>query len=176
MKKKKTDFEARFWSGTRKHSVVDLLETFFQFNSLAEVKETLSMMMQCSVQKNARITKDPAEVFHLYLSLRSLVRAARLIGKQEKKGSFTISLDPNFPKTVTGSLSEEEYRDPVRVFQNAFKTCILEEFDGFLSAMVYFSSGNSRCDEEKKIIIPYLQLSKMLDAAWLTVERATAGK
>lgn len=49
MKKKKTDFEARFWSGTRKHSVVDLLETFFQFNSLAEVKETLSMMMQCSV-------------------------------------------------------------------------------------------------------------------------------
>lgn len=176
MKKKKTDFEARFWSGTRKHSAAGLLETFFQFNSLAKAKETLSMMMQCSVQKNIRITKDPAEAFHLYLSLRSLVQACRLIRKQEKKGSFTIYSDFNFPKTITGSLSEEEYRDPVRVFQNAFKTCILEEFDGFLSAMVYFSLGNSRCDEEKKIIIPYLQFKKMLDAAWLIVERNTAGK
>lgn len=176
MKKKKTDFEARFWSGTRKHSAAGLLETFFQFNSLAEAKETLSMMMQCSVQKNVRITKDSAEVFHLYQSLRSLVRAARLIGGKAKNGKFKISSDSNFPKTMTGSLSEEEYRAPVRVFQNAFKACSLEEFDGFLSAMVYFSLENSRCDEGKRIIIPYLQLTKMLDAAWLLVERNTAGK
>ncbi len=176
MKKKKTDFEARFWSGTRKHSAAGLLETFFQFNSLAEVKETLSMITRCSVQKNVRITKDSAEVFHLYLSLRSLVRAASLIGKKAKNGKFKISSDSNLPKTMTGSLSEEEYWAPVRVFQNAFKVCSLEEFDGFLSAMVYFSLGNSRCDEGKSIIIPYLQLTKMLDAAWLIVVRNTAGK
>lgn len=176
MKKKRTDFEARFWPGTRKHSAVGLLETFFQFNSLAEVKETLSMMMQSSVQKNVRITKDPAEVFHLYQSLRSLVRAGRLIGRKAKNGKFKIPSDPNFPKTITGSLSEEEYRHPVQVFRSAFKACSLEEFDGFLSAMVYFSLGNSRCDEEKNIIIPYLQLTKMLDAAWLIVERTSAGK
>lgn len=155
---------------------MDLLETFFQFNDLAEVKETLSMMVQCSVQKNVRITKDPAEVFQLYQSLRSLVRAGRLIGGKAKKGRIKIPSDPNFPKTITGSLSEEEYRDPEWVFRSACKSCSLEEFDGFLSAMVYFSLGNLRCDEEKNILIPYLKLTKMLDAAWLIVERISAGK
>ncbi|WP_294318034.1 hypothetical protein [uncultured Chryseobacterium sp.] len=174
--KKKKDFKARFWSGTRKHSAVGLLETFFQFNSQAEVKETLSMMMQCSVQKNVRITKDPAEVFHLYQSLRSLVRACRLIGKEEKKGRFRIPSEVHFFKTMAGSLPEEEYRDPVLVFRNAFRTCSLEEFDGFLSAMVYFSLGNSGCTAEDRIIIPFLQLTKMLDAAWLIVERASMKK
>lgn len=172
MKNKKTDFEARFWSGTRKHSAVCLLETFFQFNSLAEVKETLSMMVQCSVQKNVRIGKDPSEVFHLYQSLRSLVRAGRLIGEKAKKGRFKVLSK----KTMTGSLSEEEYRDPAQVFRSAFKACSLEEFDGFLSAMVYFSLGNLRYEEENRIIIPYLQLTKMLDAAWLIAERASTGK
>lgn len=75
MKKKKTDFEARFWSGTRKHSVAGLLAAFFQFNDLAVVKESLSAMVQCSVRRKARFGECPEEVFHLYLSLRSLVRA-----------------------------------------------------------------------------------------------------
>ena len=176
MKKKKTDFEARFWSGTRKHSAVGLLEAFFQFNDRAIVKEALSIMVQYSLEKKSRIRDHPAEVFHLHQSLRSLVRAARLIGKQEKKGSFKISSDINFSKIMTGSLSEEEYRDPLGVFQKAFKDCSLEEFDGLLSAMVYFSLGNCRCDEEKRIIIPYIQLTKMLDAAWLIVERVSKEK
>ncbi|WP_294240654.1 hypothetical protein [uncultured Chryseobacterium sp.] len=174
--KKKKDFKARFWSGTRKHFAVGLLETFFQFNSQAEVKETLSMMMQCSIQKNVRITKDPAEVFHLYQALRSLLRVCRLIGKEEKKGRFRILSKARFSKTMAGSPLEEEYRDPVLVFRNAFRTCSREEFDGFLSAMVYFSLGNSRCEAENRIIIPYLQLTKMLDAAWLIVERVSMKK
>ena len=171
MKKKKTDFESRFWSGTRKHSAIGLLEVFFQFNNLAEVKEMLSTMMHSSVQKKAQIRKDPAEVFHLYLSLRSLVRAAFLISKKAKKGKFTAPSEIHFSKIMTGSLSEQEYRNPVQVFRSVFKICSLQDFDGFLSAVVYVSLGNSRCDEEKKIIIPYLQLTKILDAAWLIVER-----
>ncbi len=134
------------------------------------------MMVQCSVQKNVRIGKDPAEVFHLYQSLRSLVRAGRLIGGKAKKGRFKVPSETGFPKAMMGSLSEEEYRHPVRIFRSAFKACSLEEFDGFLSAMVYFSLGNLRCDEEKNILIPYLKLTKMLDAAWLIVERISAGK
>lgn len=176
MKKKKTDFGARFWSGTRKHSAVGLLETFFQFNDLAGVKETLSVMVQCSVQKNVRIREDPAEVFHLYQSLRSLVRAARLIGKKAKKGRFKAASETNVPKIMTGSLPAEEYRDPVRVFRNAFKACSLEEYDEFLSAVVYFSLGKSGYEEERRIIIPYIRLTKMLDAAWLIVERASTEK
>lgn len=176
MKKKKTDFESRFWSGTRKHSAVGLLEVFFQFNNPTEVKEMLSTMMHSSVQKKAQIRKDPAELFHLYLSLRSLVRASYLISKKAKKAKLKASSEINLSKTMTGSLSEQEYREPLRVFRSAFKICSLQDFDGFLSAVVYFSLGNSRCDEEKKIIIPYIQLTKMLDAAWLIVERISTGK
>ena len=171
MKKKKTDFESRFWSGSRKHSALRLLEVFFQFNNLTDVKEMLSTMMHHSVQKKSRIRKDPAELFHLYLSLRSLVRASYLISKKAKKGKFTAPSEINFSKTMTDSLSKQEYREPVRVFRSAFKICSLQDFDEFLSAVVYFSLGNSGCDEEKRIIIPYLQLTKLLDAACLIVER-----
>ncbi len=176
MKKKKTDFEARFWSGTRKHSAAGLLEAFFQFNNLAEMKETLSTMMQCSVQKNARMREDPAGIFHLYQSLRSLVRACRLIGEKSEEGSFKAASDTHIPETMTGFLSAEEYRDPVRVFRRAFRVCSLEEYDEFLSVLVYFSLGDHRCDQEKKIVIPYIQLMKMLDAAWLITEEASTGK
>lgn len=169
MKNKKTDFETRFWSGTRKHSAIGLLEAFFQFNDLGEVKETLSMMLQCSVQPKVRIRKEPAEIFHLYQSLRSLVRAGRLIGGKAKKEMFSAS--ENIPLIIPNSLSKEEYQNPVRVFRNAFKVCSLKEYDEFLSTMVYFSLGNSRCDQENRIVIPYIQLVKMLDAAWLIVER-----
>jgi len=176
MKKKKTDFGSRFWSGTRKHSAIGLLETFFQFNDLDGVKETLSMMVQCSVQKNALIREDPAEVFHLYQSLRSLVRAACLIGKKAKKGRFKSISETHVPKIMRGPLPAEEYRDPVRVFRSAFKACSLEEYDEFLSAVVFFSLGKSGYEEERRIIIPYIQLTKMLDAAWLIVERASTEK
>lgn len=171
MKKKKTDFESRFWSGTRKHSAVGLLEVFFQFNNLTEVKEMLSTMMHSSVQKKAQIRKEPAELFQLYLSLRSLVRASYLISKKAKKGKLKVPSEINFSKTMTGSLSEQEYRNPVQVFRSVFKICSLQDFDGYLSAVVYFSLGNSGCESGKKIIVPYLQLTKMLDAAWLIVER-----
>ncbi|MFN4362421.1 hypothetical protein [Chryseobacterium hispalense] len=176
MKKKKTDFESRFWSGSRKHSAVGLLEVFFQFNNLTEVKQMLSTMMHSSVQKKARIRKDPSEVFHLYLSLRSLVRASFLISKKAKKGKLKAPSEINFSKIMTGSLSEQEYRNPVQVFRSAFKICSLRDFDGFLSAVVYFSLGNSGCETGKEIIIPYLQLTKLLDAAWLIAERASTGK
>lgn len=172
MKKKKTDFEAKFWSGTRKHSELGLLETFFQFNDLAVTKEILSQMVQCSVQENIRTTKEPAEVFHLYQSLRSLIRVSHLIAK---KGKFKNSSEANFSKIVM-SLSEKEYRNPLLVFRSVFKVCTLQEFDEFLSAMVYFSLGNSRCETEKKIMIPYIQLMKILDAAWLIVERVSKEK
>jgi hypothetical protein len=88
MKKKKTDFEAKFWSGTRKHTAISLLETFFQFNDLAATKETLNEMVQSSVQKNTRIAKEPAEIFHLYQSLRSFILVAHQIAKKAKKGSL----------------------------------------------------------------------------------------
>lgn len=169
MKKKKTDFEAKFWSGTRKHTAINLLETFFQFNDPAATKETLNEMVQSSVQKNTRIAKEPAEIFYLYQSLRSFILVSHHIAKKAKKGKFKISSEVSFPKTAI-SLSEKEYRNPLRVFQKTFKVCTLQDFDDFLSATAYFSLGNFSCETEKKIIIPYFQLIKLMEAAPLIVE------
>ncbi len=69
-----------------------------------------------------------------------------------------------------GSLSEEEFRDPVRVFRKAFRKFSREDYDGFLSSLVYFSLGSSKGEENRKVIGPYLQLVKMLEAAHLLVE------
>lgn len=175
MKKKKRDFGAGFWSGTRKHSAVGLLETFFQFYNLAVVKDSLSTMVQYSVQKNTRICGHPEEIFHLHQSLRSLVLAGHVIGKLAEKGMFRAAPETH-PPMPPGSLSAEEYHDPVRVFRKAFRACRPAEFEYFLSAVVYFSLGNSGYEEERRIIFPYLRLIKMLDAAWLIVERASSGK
>ncbi|GEN76638.1 hypothetical protein [Chryseobacterium hagamense] len=169
MKKKKRDFESRFWSGTRKHTAMGLLETFFQFNDLAPVKEALTVMMQCSVQKKMRITDHPAEVFQLHQSLRSLVRAGHLISTKAKKLMANAPSESRFSK-FTGLLSNEEYQNPVLVFQKAFEVCSLNEFEYFLASAVYFSLGKARCGQEKKIILPYIQLMKMLEAAYLMTE------
>lgn len=176
MKKKKTDFEARFWSGTRKHSVAGLLAAFFQFNDLAVVKESLSAMVQCSVRRKARFGECPEEVFHLYLSLRSLVRAGQVMAGKSKVGQTAVlAAETHFAGLAMGSLSEEEYRDPLQVFRKAFRKYSREDYDGFLSALIYFSLGSSRGEENRKIIGPYLHLVKMLEAAYLMAERG-AGK
>lgn len=172
MKKKKTDFEAGFWSGSSHHSVLGLLEAFFQFSDLAIVKEALTAMMQCSVRKKSRIKEYPAEVFHLYLGLRSLVRACGVVAGNPEKWTVNFLPETHVPKPVMGALPEDEYRNPVRVFVKAFKAYSREEYDDFLSAMVYFSFSDSKCEEDKRIIGPYIHLIKMLDAAYLMVKRA----
>lgn len=173
MKKKKTDFEARFWSGTRKHSVTGLLAAFFQFNDLAVVKETLGAMVQCSVRRKARFGEYPEEVFHLYLSLRSLVRAGQVIaGKSKERQTAFLAAETHFSGLAMGSLSEEEFRDPLQVFRKAFCKFSREDYDGFLSSLVYFSLGSSKGEENHKVIGPYLHLVKMLEAAYLLVKRA----
>ncbi|WP_294283496.1 hypothetical protein [uncultured Chryseobacterium sp.] len=176
MKKKKRNFDARFWSGKKKHSARELLEAFFQFNDLTMVKQELNTMVQCSVQKKARITDHPADVFHLHQSLRSLIRVGYLIGKNSKKPVAYPPLEAGSPKPFIHSLSAEEYRHPALVFRKAFKARSREDLEYFLSTVTYFSLGNLRCEEEKKIIIPYIHLMKMLDAAWLIVSRTSGGE
>ncbi len=175
MKKKNLDLEARFWSGSKMYSALGLMETFFQFNDLAAAKEMLSTMMQHAVKKNSRIGEEPSAVFHFYLSMRSLIRAGYLIRKQSKQGKLNLHSEIRSP-LMQGSLREEEYRDSLRVFQKAFKAHSLQEFDGFMAGIVYFSLGSGSCETESSIVSPYLHLTKMLDAAWLLLERSSAEK
>jgi hypothetical protein len=170
MKKKKINFESQFWSGRSKHSPVPLLKVFFQFHDLATAKERLNRIMQYAVQGKTRIPEDPSAVFHFHQSLRSFVRAGWCLRK--KSGKWTAQEVPEHSSPLSqGSLSGEEYRDPVLVFRKAFKEYRPEELEEFLSDIVYFSLGTFNNVPEHNIVGPYLHLVKMLDAAWLIVER-----
>lgn len=170
MKKKNLDLEARFWSGSEVHSGMRLLETFFQFNDPVTAREMLNKIMMCAGKKKPIPAQDAAAVFHFYLALRSFIRACFLISKKRKKWTVEEYLE-NRPVIINGNFSEE-YRDPVQVFRKAFKAYRRKEYEGFLSSAVYFSLSDSGCEEERRIIGPYIHLVKMLDAAYLMVERA----
>ncbi|WP_294331400.1 hypothetical protein [uncultured Chryseobacterium sp.] len=175
MKKNNIDFESRFWSGRSKLSPVALGDVFFQFHDLATAKERLNLMMQYAIQGKTRIPEDPSVVFHFHQSLRSLIRAGWCLRKKPGKWIGEAVPETGNP-LLYGSLSEEEYRDPVRVFRKAFKQYRLEELEDFLSDLVYFSLGTFNHLPERDIVGPYLHLIKMLDAAWLIVERKNRKK
>lgn len=84
MKKIKTDFAPRFRVG-KKHSGLQLMENFFQFNELDVSKERLSNMMNYAVKRNSWINEDPAEIFEFYQSMRSFIQACYLIMLKERK-------------------------------------------------------------------------------------------
>ncbi len=171
MKKKNLDLEARFWSGSEVHSGVKLLETFFHFNDPATARKMLNKIMISAVKKKSVPAQDATAVFHFYLALRSFVRACFLISK--KRNKWTVEGSPeNNASLMMGSLSVEEYRDPVRVFRKAFKAYTRKEYEEFLSSVVYFSLSHSGCEEEQRIIGPYIHLVEMLEAAYVIVGRA----
>jgi hypothetical protein len=151
------------------------LELFFQFHDLATAKELFILIMQYAVQEKTRIPEDPSAVFHLHQSLRSFVRAGWCLRK--KSGRWVGEVVPKSGNLLMyGLLLGEEYRDPVLVFRKAFKECRPEEFEEFLSDVVYFSLGTFNHVPERNIVSPYLYLIKMLDAAWLIVERESRKK
>jgi len=175
MKKNSINFESRFWSGRSKLSPVALGDVFFQFHDLATAKERLNLMMQYAVQGKTRIPEDPSVVFHFHQSLRSLVRAGWCLRKKSGKWIGKAVPEAGNP-LLYGSLSVEEYREPVLVFRKAFKQYRTEEMEDFLSDILYFSLGTFNQVPERDIVGPYLHLIKMLDAAWLIVERKNRKK
>ncbi|WP_294313044.1 hypothetical protein [uncultured Chryseobacterium sp.] len=171
MKKKNLDLEARFWSGSEVHSGVKLLETFFQFNDPVTAREMLNNIIMYAGKEKSVPAQDAAAVFHFYLALRSFVRACFLISWKRNKWASNAS-SGNGSLIITGNLSDEEYRDPVRVLRKAFKAYRRKEYEAFLSSAVYFSLSDSGCKEERKMVGPYIHLVKMLEAAYVIVEGA----
>lgn len=173
--KKNKNFESRFWSGRNKHSALALMEVFFQFHDLVTAKERLNCIMQYAAQHKTRIPEDPSVVFHFHQSLRSFIRAGWCLRKKGRKW-LVHQLPEQSSPLLQSSLLEEEYRNPARVFQNTFKEYPLEEFEEFLSEVVHFSLGTFNNVPERNIVGPYLHLIKMLDAAWLILERKNSNK
>ncbi|STC94304.1 hypothetical protein [Chryseobacterium carnipullorum] len=119
MKKIKTDFAPRF-RADKKHSGLQLMETFFQFNELDVSKEILSKMMNYAVKRNSWIHEDPAVIFQFHQSIRSLIRAGYLIMLKERKWAVNNQPEKISP-LVLGLLSEKEYRESSAGFQKSIQ-------------------------------------------------------
>lgn len=170
MKKTRTDFRSRFGVDTKKHSGLQLMKNFFQRNDLKASKETLNSIINCAVKRNSWIKGDPSGIFQFRHSMQSFVRAGYLITLTKKKRRVNIQLEKVSP-LLMGLLSEKEYRNPLLVFRKAFQDYSIEEFDYFMSGMIYFALGVYNHAPERNMVSPYIHLTKMLDAAHLIVER-----
>lgn len=169
MKKSRTNFDSQF-RAEKKNSGLQLTETFFHFNELDVSKERLSNIMNYAVKRNSWIHEDPAVIFQFHQSMRSLIRAGYLMMLKDRK--WTVDTQPEkISPWVLGLLSEKEYRNPLLVFKKAFRAYTLKEFDYFLSGIVYFSMGVYENLPERNIVMPYIHMVKMLDAAHLILQR-----
>ncbi len=102
--------------------------------------------------------------------MKAFVQAGYLMALKEKKQDFNTKAQEVSPP-IFGLLSEKEYQNPLLVFKKAFREYSVQEFNYFLSGMVYFSMGIYDKLPERNIINPYIHLLKMLDAAYLIIER-----
>ncbi|SHM93761.1 hypothetical protein SAMN05444360_12238 [Chryseobacterium carnipullorum] len=170
MKKNRTDFDTRFWAVRRKHSGLQLMETFFQITDLATSKKRLNSIMNYAVKRDRWIKEDPSVIFHFRQSMQSFIRAGYLITLKENKWAVNTQTEDSSP-ILLGLLSEKEYQNPLLVFKKAFREYSVQEFDYFMSGMVYFSLGVYDNLPERNIVSPYIHLTKMLDAAHLILER-----
>lgn len=93
-----------------------------------------------------------------------------MIGKKIKKWQVNAAPDISSPM-MKGSLSDKECENPILVFKRAFKEYSIKEYDYFISGIVYFSQQMYKHGPESNLVKPYIHLTKMLDAAYLILER-----
>ncbi|WP_288462538.1 hypothetical protein [uncultured Chryseobacterium sp.] len=170
MKNKRIDFEAKFWSGSRKHSGVKLIESFFHFNDLVTAKQMLNNIMIYAGKKKTAINEDSSAIFHFHQALRSFVRACYAI--RLKETTWKMNSNPeSFSPLMQASLMNDEYQNPTLVFRKAFEEYSIKDFDYYIALAVYFSMGVFKNAEQSSLISTYIHLTKMLDAAHLILER-----
>ncbi|MBP2616853.1 hypothetical protein [Chryseobacterium jejuense] len=170
MKKNRTDFQSRLGKGRNKHYGLQQMETFFQLNDLTATKELLNSVMSYALKRNSWIKKEPSVIYQFHQAMRAFIRTGYFIILKEKKYIVNTKVEDVSP-LVLGLLSEKEYQNPLLVFKKAFKEYSIKEFDYFISGMVYFSMGIYDKLPERNMINPYIHLIKMMDAAYLIVER-----
>ena len=170
MKKKKIDFEARFWASYSGTCSLRVFDDLFTSGTLSETKDRLFELMHFTMRPQVFLQRDPSLVLHFYISLKSIVRAAYVVMSESKK--WKLREPPEYVSHVMqGSLFDDEYTDPFLVFKRAFKDFSLQEFEDFLTEVTYFSLGPYSDHPQGNVISPFLHLQKMLDAAQLIRER-----
>lgn len=130
----------------------------------------LSSIMQYAVNGKDWLKKDPSVILQFHKSLCIFIHEGYMISKKTKKWKVSLPSDTGSPM-MKGSLSDEEYENPLLVFKRAFKEYNIKEFEYFISGIVYFSQQMYRQGPESNLVTPYIHLTKMLDAAYLILER-----
>lgn len=170
MKKKKMDFETGFWYCNTQLSCMTLLDAFFEMDDLPTVKNMLFDVMNYSIKYEVIMKDDPSLIFHFYHCMRSFIKVCYVLQFKTKK--LKLNAPPEYiSRLLQGSLSNNEYRDPFLVFQNAFREISLDKFQDYLTRSVYFSLGAYNDQPEVEFITPFIHLTKMLDAAQIIRER-----
>lgn len=157
-------------SARKKRRKLQCIETFFQTHDLLTAKQMLSSMMQYAVNGKDWLKRDPSVILQFHQSLCLFIREGYMISKKTKKWQVNAASDIGSP-IMRGSLSDKEYESPLLVFKRAFKEYSIQEFDYFISGIVYFSQEMYRYGPESNLVRPYIHLAKMLDAAYLILER-----
>lgn len=146
------------------------IETFFQTHDLVTAKQMLSSIMQYAVNGKDWLKKDPSVILQFHQSLCIFIHDGYMISKKTKKWQVNAPSDIGSPM-IKGALSDKEYEKPILVFKRAFKEYSIQEFDYFIFGIVYFSQQMYKYGPESNLVRPYIHLSKMLDAAYLILER-----
>lgn len=166
MKNKKT----AVGSVRKKRRKLQCIEKFFQAHDLVTAKQMLSSIMQYAVNGKDWLKKDPSVILQFHKSLCVFIREGYMISKKTKKWQVNAAPYISSPM-MKGSLSDKEYENSLLVFNRAFKEYSIQEFDYFISGIVYFSQQMYKYGPESNLVRPYIHLSKMLDAAYLILER-----
>jgi len=127
-------------------------------------------MMQYAVNGKDWLKKDPSVILQFHKSLYIFIREGYMISKKTKKWKVNAAYDIGSPMRKS-SLSYKEYENPILVFKRSFEEYSIREFDYFISGIIYFSQQMYRYGPESNLIKPYIHLTKMLDAAYLILER-----
>ncbi|CAH0195652.1 hypothetical protein [Chryseobacterium sp. Bi04] len=157
-------------SARKKCRKLQFIETFFQTHDLVTAKQLLSSMMQYAVNGKGWIKENPSVILQFHKSLCIFIHEGYMISKKTKKWQVNAPSDIGSPM-MKSSLSDKEYENPILVFKRAFKEYSIQEFDYFISGIVYFSQQMYRHGPESNLVRPYIHLSKMLDAAYLILEK-----
>ncbi len=137
---------------------------------MATAKEMLSKLVICAGKNKTVIQEDSSVVFRFHQSLRSLLRACYV--KAVKDNQWTIAKHSGSHNLLAqGSLSNEEYLNPILVFHRAFAKYAVKDFDYYLAVIVSLSTNTNSYSDGAKIAAVYMHLIKMLDAAYLIQQK-----
>lgn len=159
-------FEASPWAGHEINCPYALLSALFDFAHLHELKHYLTGMMSYCYKNKVFFKKNPGHALTIHVVLHSLLRVGYVL--QGEAETYRVEENTPFAKDIgLSSLRPDELQNPFLVFQKAFRSHTLSEFDLACFEIVLFSLNPSPDTITWDLFNPYNHLLKMLDASWL---------